>query len=252
MTIGEPPTDDGAPAVWETASDALDPIHRAMRHVELLARQLTADVEAADAFIDRVSTIEPADSTSMPAVGTPAANTSIGRARLDRVVTAFEETLGKARYPPSVSYDLNTELYREFQTPIADALLSGTDAVYSPEFLATLVSDVSVQQHSREALHGELDIEFEELSTAGSRLADIDTRLSEIAAQSSTPWDDVSALTDAIEAVAAERQAQLNGHGSEGGRTGHELCRAIYEPESFTYPVLTTITALQDRLEDAV
>ena len=252
MTTGEPPTDNGAPAVRDTPRDTLDPINRAMRHVDRLTRQLTADVEAADAFIDRVSTIEPVDSASMPAVGTPAAGASIGRDRLDRVVTGFEETLCTARYPPSVSYDLDSELHRVFQTPIADALRSGTDAVYSPGFKATIVSDVAVHQYSREALHGELEIEFDQLATAGSRLADLDTQLTELAAQSRTPWDDVSELTDAIETVAAERQTQLNDHDSEAGRTGHALCHPIYESEPFTYPVLTTITDLQNRLENVV
>ena len=58
--------------------------------------------------------------------------------------------------------------------------------------------------------------------------------------------------TDVLDAVAAERQTQLNDRDSEPGRTGHELCRAIYESEPFTYPVLTAITDLQNRLEDVV
>lgn len=252
MTTGEPTTDDGAPSVTDTASEALDPIHQAMWHVELLTRQLAADVAAADAFVDRVSAIDPPDPASMPAAGTPAAGTSIGRSRLDRVVTAFEETLVTARYPPSVRYDIDAELYREFQPPLADALVSGTDAVYSPEFQASLVADVYTQQYSREALHNELETERDKLATAGSRLVDIDAQLTEAAAQPDTPWNDVSALTAAIEAVAAERQTQLNDSDSDAGRTGHELCRAIYESEPFTYPVLTAITNLQNRLEDVV
>jgi hypothetical protein len=238
-------------------------VDQALTRVAAEREAVGAKRDAFEAFVRRVRDISP---ESVPASSTGATSAGIHRHApattgrgCRRVRTAFAETVR----PHSVD-DVDGEeslletIRAEFTEPLAMALAPTTEASFTAEFKAMLVSEARTRRAEATALERALEREAHQLDDAGDP---VETIIGWVVERNETPLTDLG--FDALEArhetladhrtrcdeIAGKRQwflERTTGSEGEAGVPHRRLVPYLYGDFPVDHPILATVASLEE------
>lgn len=177
------------------------------------------------------------------------------------LVERYRETVMATSDREVVTDDaLERSLEREISAGIADALLS--PAPFSSRLKRKLLVQTSTAIDQRTLFHEDLEREADSLETAAAGLRDVTAEAVELPActvQDTSlevlleAWEAYDELEQRCERLLAQRQRQLAHPSRRVSVYGdeHALCRYLYEELETTYPVLSAVASVCERIDAA-
>lgn len=214
---------------------SLDPIDAARERLDRERHELAAEAAAFGTFAECVEEVSP----DRPSAGTLRAPL-VERQQSDaaaRLREAYGETvIAVDHYDRVYDEPLAENVAAELGPDVADLFRPEVDVAFAPGFKEALLAAVETARSERTALLAALEAEQESLRTARR---DLD------AIASGRGSDDA---VDRIDAVAADRQRHLHSHSLPNRIDAHDLCEYLYADLDATYPVLSAVATVRDRL----
>jgi hypothetical protein len=169
-----------------------------------------------------------------------------------RVVTAYEETVMSVPHYNTVYGDSPAaSLAAEFGTEVA----AGLDSGFTPPLKGALLDATRQAIEQRETFDGTLAAELDSLTAARESLSEIDSVLESVVArerESTTATGTEATLTrqeERCEEVAAARQRLRRDRLLPEYVDADDLCSYLYREYDWTYPVLSAVAALRERID---
>jgi hypothetical protein len=223
----------------------LAPIVRAVDAVASEREEVQAEIDAFRSFLDRVSELEPTQSTT----GSPAPRSLSHAGRADtsrRLRTAYEETVLSVEHYDRVYDEPLAEHVAAELSPQLTPLFESNRVAFTEVYRRTLHEAVREAVGSREQLISVLGDEATSLETARDRLQDVLDRAGTSGPQAAPAGDE----RDRLDEIARQRQAELKSRPRLAQLNGHEFCEYAYESEAWTYPVLTAVARLRESIAE--
>lgn len=221
----------------------LEPITRAADAVASERKEVQAEIDAFLSFIDRVSELEPTQSTT----GAPTSRSLSHATRADtgrRLRTAYEETVVSVEHYDRVYDEPLTEHVAAELSPQLTPVFESNRVAFTEVYRRTLHEAVREAVGSREQLLSVLEDETASLETARDQLQDVLDRASSSGPRAAPAGEDL----DRLDEIARQRQTELRSRPRLVQLNGHEFCEYAYESEEWTYPVLTAVARLRESI----
>lgn len=234
-------------------------LRRARSIVDEERSRATTELDAFTAFAQRISDLplDPPPQPTSPSRGTAALASNQSPPALQRVRDAYRETvMATPHYDEEYGEALLTNFAEEFGGDVAGAL--DTNTHFTPQLKGLLVAKAYETVTRREKLLAALDREAKALANADETYRIVETQVAEL--DSTSPeqgtYDGLTArmatcdqLEDKVESILTERQNHIHEEPlSDLGKSHPGLLDYLYQPLPVSYPVLSTGTALIDRL----
>lgn len=222
----------------------LAPLSTATRLVDREQREVSAEVDAYEAFRERVNGIDPRPSTP-PDRASRLANpeSESSEDRLERVRAAFRDTvLSTPHYEKTYGESLVDHLASEFGAEVADAFRPESSVSFTAPYKATLEARATLAVRTRRNFLQTLDGERDSLESAHDDLASLfgalDTTI--------IPEWHCESFAEQLDDVAQRRQRTIQGRDSVTHFDAHSLCALLYANEPWSYPVLTAVARTRE------
>lgn len=237
--------------------DAIDRVDREREHFE-------DRLSGVEAFERELRGLQP---TAGQPGGPPATDGGVGaispavRSNSSSQCSTVRELFAETIYPHSSSEgdeSLLETIGEELGQPVSVALAPGTDQQFTPPLKRTILSATADRQAEIESMLHALDSERDSLVSARDEIQQITTWLCE-ADQTSLLQLNFEALRDRHEVLEghlercgqleASRQDHIHGTTSQAGAAGvdhHQLVQFLYQSFPVSYPVLATLTNLEE------
>lgn len=220
-----------------------DPLSTAERVVERERTEATAERDAFETFADRLAAIEAASSTTIPGQTATMAGQMAGSGQIERVRTAYRETvMDVPHYDEVYGEPLIENLTAEFGPDIAAGVRVDDRTSFTRPYKTALRTAATRAARERQSLVTTLDRERQSITRAHTDITDL------LATVETTPLPERSRedFSDRLDRIARERQETLRARQSLPHLDGHSLCEYLYQREPWTYPVLTAVTRLRE------
>ncbi|WP_276271774.1 DUF7260 family protein [Haloarcula litorea] len=221
----------------------LGPVRTAAGLVASERDEIAAELAAFEALADRIADIEPTD--SVPATSDQmCASPSADDPRWTRVRAAYRET--------AMSVDHYEELYdeplvqnasAELGPELARAMQPDSGVRFTPRVKELLTASVEQCIDQRGSLHSFVEREHESLRTCRDDL----TEVVECLDGTTVPNWYVDTFRADLDEISARRQRHLQ---SASRVDSHDFYAHLFDEQPWTYPVLTTVTRLEDAVLD--
>lgn len=236
--------------------ERLDDARQALREER---RRVVDEREAFRAFRDDLAT-----RAATTATATPMATKSLDDRQpidnsLSRVRRSYERTvMSVPHYDEEYGDTFEESVTVEFGPDVAAAFCSAS--VFSPPLRQRVATGAAAAVHERSEFLEVLDAEAESVESMRDGLSDLDARL---VALDETPltergfgeclalYDDLTALADRLDALAAERQQTITAHRRALSSLVPDVTEFLYEALPVRYPVLATLADARDVLDTA-
>lgn len=220
----------------------LAPLSTAARLVNRERAEVSDELEAFEAFRERLAGIDPAPSTP-PDRATQISGRASTTDRVDRVRTAYRETvLSMPHYDDAYDEPLVEHLANEFGAEVADGIRPDSSVSFTVPYKNTLEAKATRAVRRREDFLETLDGEARSLESARADLSEV------FAALDTTiiPEWHCESFTEQLDAVAERRQQTIQERDSIPRFDEHSLCAYLYDDEPWRYPVLTAIARTRE------
>lgn len=221
----------------------LTPLSTADRILERERTEVTAERDAFEAFVERLATItpetEPAARVPSPAV---AAREPVPD-RIERVRAAYRETvMSVAHYDDVYGESLAENAAAEFGPDLAEGLRGDRSVPFTRLYKNALRTAAAGAVQERRVFIDVLHRESQSIERARTELTDL---IAELDTTIIPEWYQET-FADRLDRVATERQKTLRTRQSLPSIEDHGLCTYLYERESWSYPVLTSVTRVHE------
>lgn len=210
----------------------LAPLSTAARLVDEERTEVSVELEAFEAFRERLAGIDPAPSTP-PDRATRIASRASTTDRVDRVRTAYRETiLSMPHYGDAYDELLVEHLANEFGAEVADGVRPDSSVSFTAPYKNALEAKATRAVRRREDFLETLEGESRSLESARTDLTKV------FAALDTTiiPEWHCESFTEQLDAVAQRRQQTIQERDSIPRFDEHSLCAYLYDDEPWRTP----------------
>lgn len=225
-------------------------------------RLVTAELQAFDAFVDRVESITPDRATPAPTVQQIGSNSGHSGRGLSKVQSAYEQTvMACGHYDKEYADTYAESVTAEFGPEIGTLLIDGSG--FQPHFKAALTEQARICQDDREHLLNMLNAESESIDTVAAEFRSIVTELQEFTACSEfetagsygaleAEWQRLDVLVGNVEELSATRQQTIIAQRRQFYLPfdAPDIPVYLYQEFDNTYPLLSSFVQLQERIQE--
>jgi len=221
----------------------LSPLSASMSVLTRERTELTAEIEAFEAFADRLVEIEPTATTALSNRSLVTAGGGTPADSMARVRTAYQETvMDVPHYDEMYAESLATNVAAEFGEELADGVRTNGSVSFTRPYKRSLLAATKRSIQSRREFVSTLDRERSSIEHVHTELGDIAAHLdTTIVAE----WYR-DQFVDRLDRIARERQHTIRALQSKSIHGGHTFHEYLYRDESWTYPALTAVTRLRE------
>jgi hypothetical protein len=236
----------------DTTTDPLSLLEAARERIEREREELAAERDAFDRFAGRVADLDPEPEPS--AAGTPPAMTLLrtdADGTASRVVAAYRETVMALPHYDDAYGDTPAESLRAELGPEIATALTGRGEFSSPLRRAVLEAARTAASR-RSDFDRTLATEAASLDDARTTLSEVDSVLRTVADREAAGSGTEATLdrqVERCEAVSRARQRLRRRRLLPDHLDATDLCTYLYSEFEWTYPVLSAVTALCERIE---
>lgn len=230
------------------------PLASADERLEYERGVTTAELDAFEAFTERLETIDALETTAASGLTTPTAVRGSRGGRpgrpggadgMERVRTAYRETVMDVdHYDAVYGESFDAHIAGEFGTDVAAVVRSDTSMGLTRPVKNTIVEAANRAIRERRSFGETLAEEAASIERAHTALTD---RIGALDTTSVPDWHR-EAFTEQLDRIAEERQNTLRSHQSCSRLDAHSLCGYLYKSEPWNYPVLTAVGRLREAL----
>lgn len=223
----------------------LGPLATAERTLTAERTEVTAERDGFEAFAERLATIDPVSTPPVSGPSPPMGGRDATVDRLDRVRTAYRETvMSVSHYDDVYGESLVEHVAAECGDDLAAGLRTDTSVPFTSTYKSGLRSAAVHAAQERALFLETLDREATSIETARRELAELVGQLD----TTTVPEWYRERFADRLETVAHDRQETIRSRRTGPFLEGHALCEWLYRDASWTYPVLTAVARLREAM----
>lgn len=223
----------------------LGPLATAERTLTAERTEVTAERDGFEAFAERLATIDPVSTPPVSGPSPPMGGRDATVDRLDRVRTAYRETvMSVSHYDDVYGESLVEHVAAECGEDLAAGLRPETSVSFTSAYKIGLRSAAAHAAQERRLYLETLDRETTSIETARSELTELVDQLD----TTTVPEWHRGQFSARLETVAQDRQETIRTRRTGQFLEGHALCQYLYQDTSWTYPVLTAVARIREAM----
>lgn len=221
----------------------LSPLATAERTLAAEQTEVTAERDGFETFAEHLETIDPVRKRPVPGPPRPLGGRDSTVDRLDRVRTAYRETvMSVSHYNDVYGESLVEHVAAECSDDLAAGLRPDTSVSFTATYKSGLRSAAAHAAQVRGLYLETLDREATSIETARRELTEL---LDQLDTTTVPEWYHAR-FAARLETVAHDRQETIRSRRTSTFLEGHALCEWLYQDASWTYPVLTAVARVRE------
>lgn len=224
---------------------AQDPLATAERMLAAERTEVTAERDAFETFAERLATIDPVKKCTGPGTTRPMGTRDSPDDRLERVRTAFRETvMSVPHYDDVYGESLVEHVGAECGDDLAAGLRPETSVSFTPTYKRSFRTATAQAADERRVFLDTLDREATSIGTARSELSGL---LGQLDSTTVPEWY-CERFVARLDAVAHDRQETIRTRHTGPLLEAHAFCECLYQDAPWTYPVLTAVARVREAM----
>lgn len=224
----------------------LDPLATADRMLATERSEVKAELDAFEAFAERLAAIDPVAEPSGPDTSRPVVGTDPSGGHLERVRAAYRETVGSvAHYEDVYGKTVIEDVAAEFGDEIATGLQPATSISFTQTYKSGVQAATGHAIQLRQVYLDTLDREATSIDTARDDLAELVGHLD----TTTVPEWYRDTFREDLDLLARDRQETIRTRRPGPRYENHALCEHLYADAPWTFPVLTGVARVREAIE---
>lgn len=219
-----------------------EPLTGARQAVEQEQEELTTEIDAFEAFTERLASIELSNHQAGHLPTSTLVQAESQTESVKKIRTGYQETvMAVDHYDKAYGEPLEKHFIDEFGPDLGCHITTEESSTITPQYLNALKAGCQNAIHTRKSFYELLERE----QTSIQRADDVITELAGQCSETKIPEWYQEEFIDRLSQLTEDRQEQIRTYSFDSDCGGHELCSYLYEEESSTYPVLAAIGRLR-------